>query len=521
MTGRENVDLGRSTRSQFPLDVHSSRDHLSRGAASCTKNDNVEIGVPQLNGADIISFLEPDSLPGIGSQEGTKDPSQSPNVGLHGTFLEGLLPKEFEMTIASASTKPSLQEATDQCLDSMLEHAPEMACGLAPEITGGQKVQCNLKRKQAGNQQSKRSRKATRQFQYRLRKKQREKKLQEEIELAKEAIESLKTENMELKSKQDSLTATLKRREESFHVLKGRTQREYMDCKLDEGAENNIQTFLAKMDPNVYPLYADVLSSFQHAQKDVPVSTMLDMFSNILETVPSNSMYQRFHRQLETLINKYDECNGDDAKQEVLETEMKVLFSKRILVVDEMAEKEPNIIVSLVTDGWIGDLLHQSSLPGSSMKASQVSILAIVRQLKLTSSQIASLYSHWKIFRSFCNESDQALWLCLTRSCGRQEVDGTAKCTSESLVDTLVDVLESQGVHGLMHYTNRMYTLCQKIDAVLKNRVVMALGLAQNIYAVFTPLQKARLCMSQQAAPWCIHVPLMLADLSLDTGLHV
>jgi hypothetical protein len=99
-------------------------------------------------------------------------------------------------------------------------------------------------------------------------------------------------------------------------------------------------------------------------------------------------------------------------------------------------------------------------------------------------------------------------------------MDDTANCASESSVDTLVDVLESQGVHGLMHHTKMMHTLCEKIDAVLKNRVVMAFGLSQNIYEVFTPLQKARLCMSQWAAPWCIHVPLMLVDLSLDTDLR-
>ncbi|KAI8110804.1 hypothetical protein M9434_004378 [Picochlorum sp. BPE23] len=523
MTGREDVDLGRSTRFEHPLDENGGRYHVGRGGSSCTKNDNVEIGVPQLNVADISSFLEPVSLPGIGPHEATEHPSQSPNVGLPEDFLGGVLSPELDAAIASVSTNSKLREATDQSHDPKLSHCPEMACGMAAGSSLGrhrQRIHSKSRGRQKDHQQSKRSSKATRQLQYRLRKKQREKKLQEEIERAKEAIESLRAENMELKRKQDTLTSTLKRRKESFYVLKDQTGSKHMDCKLDEGAKNGIQTFLANIDPNVYTLYDDVLSSFQHAQKDIPLSTMLDMFSNILETVPSNSMYQRFYGQLESLVNKYDECNGDYAKQEVLETEMKVLFSKRIVVVDEMAGKEPNIIVSHVTDGWIGDLLRQSSLPGSSMKVSQVSMLALVRQLELSSGQIASLYSHWKIFRNFCNESAQALWHCLTRSCSRLELDDTANCASESSVDTLVDVLESQGVHGLMHHTNMMHTLCEKIDAVLKNRVVMAFGLAQNIYEVFTPLQKARLCMSQRAAPWCIHVPLMLVDLSLNTDLR-
>lgn len=307
MTGRG--DLGCTTGPEKALEEHSGRDRTGHHASSSTKNDNVAVEVPQLIDVDFNSILETPSLPGTEPQEATKDPLDSANIDLSGDFLEGLLSSELEAAIASFSGKSKLQQATDQCHDSMLNQHPEMECGMASGTTGVQSCQnlhYNSKGKKTGHQQSKRTRKATRQFQYRRRKKLKEKQIQEEIERAKAAIESLKIKNIKLRSKQDTLTSMLKHHEESVGVLQGKTHRQETELGVDEGDENNAS--LTKIDPVVYTLYTDVLSSFQNTQKDciVPLSTMLEAFFNILETVPSNFIYQRLHSQIESVINEYD-----------------------------------------------------------------------------------------------------------------------------------------------------------------------------------------------------------------------
>lgn len=216
---------------------------------------------------------------------------------------------------------------------------------------------------------------------------------------------------------------------------------------------------------------------------------------------------------------KYDACTCDDGKQGLL-NEVEKLFSKRIHVVAEMAQKEPDLVISQLTDGWVGDILYQNTLPFSTGRTSQSATAALLQHLQLSQSQMSSLYSHWKIFKAFCNESTRAFLHRLGQCCSSQGMNDTENHTSGSSPDTMIDVLESQGIRGLMLQKISLYVLSHKTDTLLKNRVVMLLGLAQNIYTLLTPLQKARLCMNQPAAaPWCIYVPLMLADLSLDMDI--
>lgn len=440
--------------------------------------------------------------------------------------LDDILTPEMEVAILNelyCLDNTLLQDANDQ---DITLNKDSQGVGSAPSPgSTDEKAQLNdgnlsdSKGKQTSDEQNGTNRNATRQRRYRQRKKEKEDKIKMEIEELKAAVESVRVQNKDLRNKQDAISSMLGYNREALNVLVGTLEGEESGVVqvVDDTAIPDMQQFLQTRDVNIGTLYADVLSSFQAqiAQKDgeIPLGTRMDIFSNVLKALPPTSMYQLFRSQIGSLLNEYDRCTRDPERQEVMEREMKALFSMRTAAIGELAQKHPKIVLSHLTDGWVGGDFNQGIMPESPTRMDQTSLLALVKHLELTESQISSLCKHWESFIGSWNTSADNLYDVLPPNPDFQEVDDNEKVISEGPNDTIVDVLESQGMHGSMRHAFLMHAVRQNIEDISKQQVYIVLELAQNICTVLTPVQKARLCVFQESAPNCIYLPFMLTDL--------
>mmetsp|Transcript_2979 Transcript_2979/g.6054 ORF Transcript_2979/g.6054 Transcript_2979/m.6054 type:complete len:483 (-) Transcript_2979:308-1756(-) len=442
--------------------------------------------------------------------------------------LDDILSPEIEVALLNELCGPDntlLQEAHDQ---EFTQSKVSQGMGSAPSPgSTDEKAQTdgnlsNSKGKQTSDEQKGTNRNASRQRRYRQRKKEKEDKIKMEIEELKAAVESVRIQNKDLRIKQDAMTSMLGYNREALNVLVGTPEGEENVVVqhaqvVDDTTITDMQQFLKARDVNIGTLYADVLSSFQEqiTQKDgeIPLGTRMDMFSNVLKTLPPSSMYQLFRSQIGSLLNEYDRCTRDPERQEVMKREMKALFSMRTEAIGEMAQKHPKIVLSHLTDGWVGGDFNQGIMPESPDRMDQSALLTLVKHLELTDSQISSLCKHWESFIGAWNTSADNLYDVLPSDPNLQEVDDDEKAISEGSSDTIVDILESQGMHGSMRQAFLMHAVRQNIEDISKQQVYVVLELAQNICTVLTPLQKARLCVFQESAPNCIYLPFMLTDL--------
>lgn len=441
--------------------------------------------------------------------------------------IDDILPHEFDISVMRelCGTENRSLHGTDEDFTGSKE---SQGVGSAPSPGSSDgKAQldinnmCNSKGNKTSDEQGGTNRNATRQRRYRQRKKEKEEKMRQAIEEFKAAVESVRIRNMDLKNKQDAITSMLGYNKDALNVLEGVLEGEKEDRVVqqhaqvvDDAAIPDIQQFLKTRDVHIGTLYADVLSSFQAqiAQKDGEIP-MMNMFSNVLKALPPSAMYQLFRSQIGNLLDEYDQCQGDPARQEVMEREMKALFKMRTDAISEMAQRHPKIVLSHLTDGWVGENFNQGIMPHTPSTVDQSALLALVRHLGLTQSQISSLCDHWISFIECWNKSADSLYDVLPPNPDVHEVDDADKIISEGSNGTIVDVLESQGLHGSMRQAFLMHAVRQNIEDISKHQVFIVLELAQNICTVLTSVQKARLCVFQEASPNCIYLPLMLTRL--------
>jgi hypothetical protein len=386
------------------------------------------------------------------------------------------------------------------------------------------------KGKQRSNKHARDNQNAVRQRRYRERKRQQEKRIKTEITDLKKAIGSIKKENTEMRSKQRAIMSMLEYNQEAYTMLRDQSECEQVEPSLDTRAIPDIHVFLEDKHANIGISYADGSPSVQAANAETDGNmpdTMMDMFCNVLKTVPSTSVYNLFRRQVSSLIDAYDACKGDLEKQGELEMRMKDLFSMRTEVVADMAKNQREGILSHLCDDPVGAMLGQYIVSDDSACIDQSSILELVTTLQLNNSQIMSLCDYWESFCAWIKSVfDDQLSNALHQSLLPNPCLAAMHCTEQVTpggiaVDTIIGVLETQGMHGLMHQAFGMHPVRQDLEDVSKSAGRSVLDLAEKIYSVFTPLQKARLCVSQSRAPWWIHVLLMPTSNLLDKGMLI
>ncbi|WPT12241.1 hypothetical protein PSENEW3n2_00003899 [Picochlorum sp. SENEW3] len=536
---RERQKLGTTSGTQ---DVDASGGRLLEGHISSGLASHIDISTPNPDYIDVHATqscgfefdahtLETASLLGMEAQPGSAEDCL--NFGDIGA-IKGLgddLCLDMDPALLCVPTKAALQEAATQghgCTPSqhhgstsatitgVLDHCPKTV------ISGDSRSE---KGKQSSNKHARDNQNAVRQRRYRERKRQQEKRIKTEITDLKKAIGSTKKQNTELRSKQHAIVSTLEYSQEAYTMLRDQSECEQVEPSLDTRAIPDIHVFLEDKHANIGISYADGSPSVQAANAETDGNmpdTMMGMFCNVLKTVPPTSVYNLFRRQASSLVDAYEACRDDPEKQGEVEMGMKDLFSMRAEVVADMAKNQPEGILSHLSDDPVGKMLRQCVVPDDPARIDQSSILELVKTLQLNNSQIMSLCDYWELFCGAWIKSADALHQLLLPNSSLAAMHCTERVTPGGFtVDTNIDVLETQGMHGLMREAFVMHPVRQDLEDVSKSAGRSVLHLAEKIYSVFTPLQKARLCVSQRRAPWWMHVLLMPTNILLDKGMLI
>ena len=464
----------------------------------------------ELNGLPLRAFDKSCSGSCQNSPVRDKDPGVTDNDNSLFTFE--LLPGEED-------------DAFDFFLQEMSNPAVEKSDNLAakapcPELESGIETGVGTlqdKKTTTGNSNAERQRR------YRQRTKQKKEKIKAEIDEMKSAADSARMQNKYLKDKRDAILSMLEYNEEAFGVL-GADQCPYdtsitsnmKDCAcVDEVGD--ISDVLQTTDASIGTLYYDVLSSFQekssHKDGRSLLATGMGMFYNDTSQVPPGFMYQLFRWQIGILLNEYDKCQGNIARQTQMEKEMKLLFGIRTAAISELAEKYPKIVLRHLTHGWVGGNFDEGIMPCNPERIQDTSLVELVKHLQLCDTQISCLCEHWDSFLNPWNHLTKTLHDILPQDSDIEELDSSTNAVSDEPAAPNVDAHQTQGLHALMHEASRMNALRQNLETISKEQVILVLKLAQNICSTLTPVQKARLCVFQAAAPNCIYLPVMLTTL--------
>jgi len=265
-------------------------------------------------------------------------------------------------------------------------------------------------------------------------------------------------------------------------------------------------------------LYADVLSSFQKDLAERQGIVQADMIGNklgdILADLPSECMYQLFREQVGCILNEYDASVGDDQKRKRLEVEMKTLFRMRTEAIGAMAAKNPKLVLTHLVDGWVDESFDGGVIIGEPKRIEQDSLLALIQHMEITDEQIVSLCKTWEVFLASWNKSARKLFesvLNLPENPDIKEINDQGETISSNT--SIIDTLNTGGLHGSMRNAYLMQAVRQEIDDLSFEQVFHVLRLATEICTILSPLQKSRLCVFQQGAPNCIYLPQLLTTL--------
>lgn len=523
-TSAEGVDPGRGSSLKEHGDISENVAHCT--AIVHTQKDHIEIKAPQSDGFEFdLGILETTPVLGIQAHGDRGDNSCLEDTGAMMTDLGDDLYLDMDLVPPFVPTEAELHRVTTQAPDLLLSQNQDTTCATTTELFGhnfkttSDPSNCT-KGKQTSIEHTGVTQNAVRQRRYRERKRQWEKRIKTEIHDLKKAIGSTKKINKELRNKQVAIMSMLEYSQEAYSMLRDKSDCGKVEPLVETTAMPDIHMFLEHNHANFGISNTYGATSAQQAVAQIDGSlpdTMMDMLCNVLKTVPPTSIYNLFHSQVSSLIDAYESCNGDAAKQDAMEMGMKDLFSMRTELLSDMAKDQPGGILSHLTDAQVDAILRQCILQDESAKINQTAMLELMKTVQLSNSQIVSLSEHWESFCDCWNKLADALHDSLLPSSNLEVMHHTEKHISVGSVDSIVDVQETCGLHGAMRQAFPMHSVRQSLENVSKSEVKLVLELAQKIYAVFTPVQKARLCVSQRAAPWCVHVVLMLAILSLDT----